>query len=138
MESEVASSVATDGTTSARSPMSRSRSEADRATYRVRTLDGGTANASEVVFPIVTQHAAGKFALIGTGFFIAENGVFVTAAHVVTAVLDRLGKAVKPFGLTKCLKPNSKALATWRTSRVRQPSSRVYSRQGSPAHLSVR
>jgi V8-like Glu-specific endopeptidase len=36
---------------------------------------------SHAIVPIVTQQQEGLFVAIGTGFFVAENGV-VTAAHV--------------------------------------------------------
>jgi len=52
------------------------------------------------------QQNDGLFVAIGTGFFIAENGVFVTAAHVVQEVLDEHGNATGPLGLFQFLPDN--------------------------------
>lgn len=71
--------------------------------YKAKSGDGEDADLGHAVFPIVSQRADGTFVSIGTGFFVAENGVFVTAAHVVTAVLDNDGNASGPFGLFQFL-----------------------------------
>src|SRR5919109_1268493 len=39
-------------------------------------------------FPLLTHDACGKWRLIGTGFYISGDGLFVTARHVVDEVLD--------------------------------------------------
>lgn len=77
-----------------------------RGQYYAQTGDGADTNPSEAIFPILTQQNDGLFVAIGTGFFIAENGVFVTAAHVGQAVLDEHGNATGPFGLFQFLPPN--------------------------------
>jgi Trypsin-like peptidase domain len=71
--------------------------------YRARTGDGKQAHPSHAIFPIVSQHTDGTFVPIGTGFFVAENGVFLTAAHVVNEVLAKDGTATGPFGLFQFL-----------------------------------
>ena len=71
--------------------------------YSARTGDGTQADLGHAIFPIVTQQQDGLFVAIGTGFFVAENGIFVTAAHVVKAVLDEQGNATGPFGIFQFL-----------------------------------
>ena len=81
--------------------------QAEPGRYSARTVDGSQADLDHAIFPIVTQRQDGLFVAIGTGFFVAENGVFVTAAHVVEAVLDEHGNATRPFGLFQFLPDNS-------------------------------
>ena len=71
--------------------------------YLARADDGKDADLDHAIFPIVTQRDDGTFEPIGTGFFVAQNGIFITAAHVVTAVLDSAGHATGPFGLFQFL-----------------------------------
>lgn len=71
--------------------------------YSAQLGDGTQADLSQAIFPIVTQRQDGHFVPIGTGFFVAENGVFVTAAHVVQAVLDEQGNVTGPFGIFQFL-----------------------------------
>lgn len=71
--------------------------------YSAQLGDGTQADLSQAIFPIVTQRQDGIFVPIGTGFFVAENGVFVTAAHVVKAVLDEQGNVTGPFGIFQFL-----------------------------------
>lgn len=61
-----------------------------------RSLDEKKLQGHEVVFPIV-KHVGGKIELIGTGFFICNIGVFVTAKHVLMDVLDDDGNQVHPI-----------------------------------------
>jgi hypothetical protein len=63
-----------------------------------------------VIFPIVTQEPSGLFRLIGTGFFITENGLFVSAKHVLLAVLDTRQRQVAPIGLFQFLPNNAYVL----------------------------
>ena len=77
--------------------------KAPRDRYHAQTADGANAELGHAIFPIVTQEPSGVFVPVGTGFFIAENGVFVTAAHVVEAVLDQNGNPAGPFGLFQFL-----------------------------------
>jgi hypothetical protein len=51
------------------------------------------------IFPIVKQVEGGDIQLIGTGFFIAGNGVFATAKHVLFDVLDDNGQQTFPIGI---------------------------------------
>jgi hypothetical protein len=77
--------------------------QAPAGRYRARAGDGKHADLGHAIFPIVTQREDGIFEPIGTGFFVAENGIFLTAAHVVTAVLDNDGNVTGPFGLFQFL-----------------------------------
>lgn len=67
--------------------------------FRAMTGTGGPASANDSVFPIVSQDENGVLIPIGTGFFIGEHGLFVTAAHIVHAVLNEHGQAKGPFGI---------------------------------------
>ena len=67
--------------------------------YLALTGDGIRTDPGNAIFPIVTQRHDGVFVPIGTGFFVAENGIFVTAAHVVSSVLNERGEATGPFGI---------------------------------------
>ena len=80
--------------------------EARRGLYRGQTDVGHDADLGHAIFPIVTQEEDGLFKLIGTGFFIAAQGIFVTAAHVVAHVLNSKGEATGPFGLFQFLPEN--------------------------------
>jgi S1-C subfamily serine protease len=55
--------------------------EVSKDQYVAWSADGVIANPNEVVFPILRRDASRKLHLVGTGFFIAENGIFVTAKH---------------------------------------------------------
>jgi hypothetical protein len=79
------------------------KGQAPRGRYAAKTADGAETDLGHAIFPIVTQRDDGVFVAIGTGFFIAENGLFVTAAHVVEAVLDEQGNVTGPFGMFQFL-----------------------------------
>jgi hypothetical protein len=68
--------------------------------------DGNTVDLSHAVFPILRQTPDLNFHLIGTGFFIAENGVFVTAKHVLMDVIDHSGNQTHPIVLIQFLNGN--------------------------------
>lgn len=77
----------------------RFRGDASADHIHVLTQDGKKGEPSHSIFPIVTQDRNGIFSAIGTGTFIAGNGICVTAAHVVEAVVDDDGNATGPLGL---------------------------------------
>lgn len=79
------------------------KGQAPNGRYSAHNGDGAKVELSHAIFPIVTQRPDGLFVPIGTGFFVAENGVFITAAHVVTAVLGMGGKPTGPFGIFQFL-----------------------------------
>jgi len=47
-------------------------------------------------FPIVTHNQLGEWSLVGTGFYISGDGLFVTARHVVEHVLAN-GRQIAPL-----------------------------------------
>ena len=49
-------------------------------------------------FPVLTHDVNGQWSLIGTGFYISTGGLFVTARHVITEVLDG-DSQVKPLAI---------------------------------------
>jgi hypothetical protein len=49
-------------------------------------------------FPILTHDEQGEWRLIGTGFYVSPDGLFVTARHVVQDVLDQGGQ-VSPLAI---------------------------------------
>lgn len=71
--------------------------------YLARDGEGTQVDLEQAIFPIVTQQQDGVFVAIGTGFFVAENGIFVTAAHVVKAILDEQENVTGPFGIFQFL-----------------------------------
>lgn len=73
--------------------------EAPKQLYRAYTGEGAVVEPDEVIFPILRQEPSGDLYLVGTGFFIAENGIFVTAKHVVTSVFDHRGVPTQPLGI---------------------------------------
>lgn len=71
--------------------------EAPKGLYLAQASDGVVVEPNEVVFPILRQEPSKHLHLVGTGFFIAENGIFITAKHVVTSVLDSHGVPRQPL-----------------------------------------
>jgi hypothetical protein len=76
--------------------------------------EGPLPNPSGHTFPLLTHDETGKWSLVGTGFYVSDNGLFVTARHVVEHVC-RDGKQALPlvilhlhsdvglFGPSECL-----------------------------------
>jgi hypothetical protein len=60
---------------------------------------------TDSIFPIIKQGKGGKFDLIGTGFFICTQSVFVTATHVLQEVLDKASKQIEPIGMVHFIPP---------------------------------
>jgi hypothetical protein len=62
--------------------------------------DGIAVDGSPAVFPIIRSYPDGKIDLLGSGFFISTNGLFVTARHVLQAPFDtRTGRQVFPIAM---------------------------------------
>lgn len=59
--------------------------------------DGTICSPSESTFPILKQLENDNWQLIGTGFFIAKNGIFLTAKHVLKDVLDNKNRQTLPI-----------------------------------------
>ncbi|WP_043946280.1 S1 family peptidase [Ralstonia solanacearum] len=66
--------------------------------FIVRTRDGALRDPSHVVCAVVRQHADNTtLELVGTGFFVAKSGIFVTARHVLNTAREEDPRG--PFGL---------------------------------------
>jgi hypothetical protein len=78
-------------------PVLPGAAEPDR--YGVRAGDGVATNPSRAIFPIVRFGADGSMDLLGTGFFISTNGLFVTARHVLSAPFDSRGRQIYPIAM---------------------------------------
>lgn len=88
--------------------------EVDSQKFSVRTEGGKSASAGEAIFPIVTQHPDGILESVGTGFFIGQQGLFVTAAHNITHVIDQDGKPRQPLGMIQFMPGSSFFLRPFR------------------------
>lgn len=65
---------------------------------------GNVVDPETTIFPILKQDGDdGALHLIGTGFFIAENGIFATAKHVLLDVIDANGVQTHPIVLVQFL-----------------------------------
>ncbi len=80
--------------------------EAPSGTFSTKKENGELANPGEAIFPILTQLPDKTFQLVGTGFFIGQEGLFVTAAHNILAVLDANGVPKLPVGIFQFLPGN--------------------------------
>lgn len=61
---------------------------ADPNAWHIAADHGPLPNPVGHTFPILTHDADGQWRLIGTGFYISQDGLFVTARHVIDDVLD--------------------------------------------------
>jgi trypsin-like peptidase len=77
--------------------------EAAKGKYGVRTGDGLPADPSLAIFPIIRYDAQGYVHLLGTGFFITTNGLFVSARHVLMDTFDSKGRERFPIGIVQFL-----------------------------------
>jgi hypothetical protein len=65
--------------------------------------DGNVIDPSKAIFPILKENNHGNFYLVGTGFFITDSGIFVTAKHVLLDVIDKKGVQTHPIFLMQFL-----------------------------------
>jgi hypothetical protein len=63
--------------------------EAPDDRFGFKSGDGEESNGRRAIFPIIRVAFTGEIDLLGTGFFIATNGLLVTARHVIEAAFDR-------------------------------------------------
>ena len=80
--------------------------------------EGNTVHGFEAIFPIVRQIDEDCLELVGTGFFINENGLFVSAKHVLLEPFDQNSNQTHPIALLH-LWPNYEYLIrhiTWCSS----------------------
>ena len=65
--------------------------------YGVNDGNGQKADINNSVFPLIKYYNQSDAKLVGTGFFISNNGLFVTAKHVLMDVFDSKGKQKNPM-----------------------------------------
>lgn len=73
--------------------------EAPPGAYGVKDQRGELTDPRHGIFPIVRYDDEGHLHLLGTGFFITENGIFITARHVLQDPFDEAGREKYPIGL---------------------------------------
>lgn len=56
--------------------------------YKAKNGDGDFVDPAFAIFPIMKTNKNGIVSLVGTGFFISNNGLFLTAKHVLMDVFD--------------------------------------------------
>lgn len=74
---------------------------APKGAYGARDGNGNDADPSHTIFPIIKHGADGLISLIGTGFFIAESGIFLTAKHVLMEVMNEKGVQTHAIALVQ-------------------------------------
>lgn len=74
---------------------------APQGTIGVVDGEGSIADPATAIFPILKQTIDGNLHLIGTGFFITDNGIFATAKHVLLDVIDDRGVQTHPIVLVQ-------------------------------------
>lgn len=83
--------------------------EAGSGRYSVKTGDGGEIDPSYAIFPVIRYDSEGHVHILGTGFFISTNGLFVTARHVLMAPFDGKGRQQYPIGTIQFLRKGESA-----------------------------
>ncbi len=76
--------------------------------FGVRDGDGITRDPCRVIFPILS-HVNEEYKFIGTGFFIGQPGLFISAKHVLADVLNEDGKPKGDLYISQIL-PDSTSL----------------------------
>lgn len=75
--------------------------QAQTGTYSFSDADGNQAETPErAIFPILKKSQFGpdgNIEFLGSGFFVAYDGWFITAKHVLTDVLDEKGNLTTPI-----------------------------------------
>ena len=72
-----------------------------------RDGDGGPADGTAAIFPIIQMRDEGPWVPIGTGFFISNNGLFATAKHVV---LDERGQLIPALAGVHLLRKENRVI----------------------------
>jgi hypothetical protein len=82
------------------------KGEASCRQYGFLDLDGNNTKGNQVIFPILKQTDAGAFRLLGTGFFIASFGLFISAKHVLRDCFDQSGMQRFPICILQIFPDN--------------------------------
>jgi len=61
--------------------------QADANTFTSKNDLGESVDPKHSIFPILKRHKSGEFIFLGTGFFVATTGIFVSASHVFSDVI---------------------------------------------------
>ena len=72
--------------------------EADGNTWDFDAGEGPLPNPVGHTFPLLKHNDAGEWRLVGTGFYISSDGLFVTAKHVIDDVFEN-GRQVWPLAI---------------------------------------
>ncbi len=67
------------------------------------TETGKIVNQQEAIFPIMKQLEGNSFRLIGTGTFVTQNGIFLTAKHILKDVLDENNNSKQKYPIVAFL-----------------------------------
>jgi hypothetical protein len=70
---------------------------APKELFQVRAKDATTVDPSSAIFPILKNFPDELARVVGTGFYIGRNGLFVTARHVLEECLDAENKPAIPL-----------------------------------------
>ena len=63
-----------------------------------KNIDGQKIDPMTTCFPILEEVSAGQFKILGTGFFVLNFGVFLTAKHVFEDVINfQTGEQLRPI-----------------------------------------
>lgn len=68
------------------------KGEADPKKWTTVDQDGKITDMSEVVVPVLKKDKNKDWHMVGTGFFILSNGIFLTAKHVLMEAFDENGE----------------------------------------------
>jgi hypothetical protein len=79
--------------------------EASPGSVGLRTLNGRIGNPRHAIFPIIKVKNK-RIYLVGTGFFITDNGLFATAKHVLMDPFDEDGREKYGIGLFQFIEDN--------------------------------
>lgn len=70
---------------------------ATTSSFFAKDAAGNSADPNEAIFPILAQEQDKSLSLVGTGFFISRDGIFITASHVLREAESESKKPGKPL-----------------------------------------